>query len=309
MLNCSLKLLFLAKITAMKRFENLDILTISSYLQDCLQKSNIATIVVPNPDSNIDAISLKAWVNLAELLKCKLLIPKIQNSDIVLTFKKLDISNSFHSQKVKNIKEKYGTNSLFFTIDKLKEPTFSLIYKQALQSVDIANKKHILNLGINRGDEFEFIKKIVPKEQFENINFYGVDHSKSAIEYAKKRLNGENFYFFEHDINNIKSLNLPKMDLIISIGTLQSPTINYKPFLMELVQKHLSTNGALILGFPNSRWIDGELIYGAKVKNYSFSELSLLFNDVIFAKKYLQQKRFKVTITGKEYIFVTAFKK
>jgi len=298
--------LFLAKIEPMKKFENSNLLTISSYLQEQLKKDSKATIIVPNPDIYKDAITLKAWVNLAELLMCKLLVPKVQDNTIELTFKKLKTSNSFHTQKVENIKEKYGTNSLFFTIDKLKEPTFSLIYKLALELVDIANKKHILNLGINRGDEFEFIKKILPQSTIKKQNYYGIDHSKSAIEYAKESLSDDNFYFFEHDINRLFDLNLPKMDLIISIGTLQSPKINYKPFLMELVQKQLSQNGALILGFPNSRWIDNELIYGAKVKNYSFSELSLLFKDVIFAKKYLQQKQFKVTITGKEYIFLIA---
>ena len=77
---------------------------------------------------------------------------------------------------------------------------------------------------------------------------------------------------------------------------------------MSLVQKYLTPNGAFILGFPNSRWIDNELIYGAKAPNYPYSEMSLLFNDVIFAKKYLQQKKFRVTITGREYIFLTATK-
>ncbi len=77
---------------------------------------------------------------------------------------------------------------------------------------------------------------------------------------------------------------------------------------MSLVQNHLMYNGAVILGFPNSRWIDTELIYGAKAPNYSYSEMSLVFNDVIFCKKYLQQKKFRVTLTGREYIFLTATK-
>ena len=62
----------------------------------------------------------------------------------------------------------------------------------------------------------------------------------------------------------------------------------------------------MILGFPNCRWIDGEMIYGAKAKNYAFPEMSLLYKDVHFCKKYLQQKKFRVTVTGKNYIFLTA---
>jgi hypothetical protein len=117
-----------------------------------------------------------------------------------------------------------------------------------------------------------------------------------------------NANFYVADINRLKELKLNRANLIISIGTLQSPSINYKPFLMQLVQEHLSSDGALILGFPNSRWIDNQLIYGAKAPNYPYSEMSLLFNDIIFAKKYLQQKKFRVTITGREYLFLTATK-
>jgi hypothetical protein len=75
---------------------------------------------------------------------------------------------------------------------------------------------------------------------------------------------------------------------------------------MNIVQNYLKKDGSMILGFPNCRWIDGEMIYGAQPPNYNFSEMSILYNDVIFCKKYLQQKKYRVTITGKEYIFLTA---
>jgi trans-aconitate methyltransferase len=147
---------------------------------------------------------------------------------------------------------------------------------------------------------------MLSKEEFENLKLVGIDHSITAINEARNRFPTNNFY--ASDINDIDELNLGKFDLIISIGTLQSPSINYKLFLMNLVQNYLGINGAIILGFPNSRWIGGELIYGAMAPNYNYSEMSLLYNDVIFAKKYLQQKKFRVTITGREYIFLTATK-
>jgi hypothetical protein len=75
---------------------------------------------------------------------------------------------------------------------------------------------------------------------------------------------------------------------------------------MKLVQEYLTQNGALILGFPNSRWMGGEMIYGAKAPNYPYSEMTLLYKDVYYCKKYLQQKKFRVTLTGKDYVFLTA---
>ena len=236
-----------------------------------------------------------------------MLTPKtINDHQVELTFQKLNIENSFHSAPIEKREEKYGTESKFFNINKNEEPTFLLAYKKALEAVKIENRKHVLNLGINKGDEFELIEQLLEKEKFNNIKFTGVDHSETALAFAKKRFPKKNVEFYQHDISKLSELKLEKSDLIISIGTLQTPSINYKPFLMSLVQEHLTHDGAFILGFPNSRWIDTELIYGAKAPNYPYSEMSLLFNDVIFAKKYLQQKKFRVTITGREYIFLTA---
>ena len=294
----------------MKNLSNLSLLSINSWLEDTLKTNDTISFITQNPDCNTNALGFKAWVNLAELHYCKMLTPeKISDNKIRLQFKKLNRNNSFHIDSVQEREEKYGTQSKFFNIDKNSEPTFLVAYKKALEAVKVEERKEVLNLGINKADEFEFIRELIGENCFNQIHFRGVDHSQTALEYAKKRFShNPKVEFYKHDINTISQLNLPKADLIISIGTLQSPTINYKPFLMSLVQEHLSENGALILAFPNSRWIDGELIYGAKAKNYNYSEMSLVFNDVIFAKKYLQQKRFRVTITGREYIFITATK-
>lgn len=292
---------------AMKLFTTQKLLEITTWIESELQEKETLSFQVLNPDNSSSCLGYKAWVNLAELHHCKLLTPLMVNEEsIQLTFQKLKSKDSFHSAPIKNKEEKYGTASKFFTINKNEEPTFLHAYKKALEAVKIEQRKQVLNLGVNKGDEFELIERLIDKETFDNIKFIGLDHSQTALNYAKKRFPKENVEFYKQDINKLNELNLEKSDLIISIGTLQSPSINYKPFLMSLVQEHLTPNGAFILGFPNSRWIEGELIYGAKAPNYPYSEMSLLFNDVIFAKKYLQQKKFRVTITGREYIFLTA---
>jgi len=288
-------------------FTNRTLLEITNTIEEELQQKKQITFIIENPDLNINNRGYKTWINLAELHFCRMTTPKIINKQLIeLTFKKLNRDNSFHYAPINNQQEKYGIDSIFFNINKNEEPTFLHAYKKALEAVKIQDRKQILNLGINKGDEFELIKQLIGEDNFSTINFVGIDHSETALDYAKKHFSKENVSFYKKDINLIKELNLPLSDLIISIGTLQTPSINYKPFLMSLVQEHLTPNGAFILGFPNSRWIDNELIYGAKAPNYSYSEMSLLYNDVMFAKKYLQQKRFRVTITGREYIFLTA---
>ncbi len=293
------------------------------YIIESLQKeliySDIVTFKVLNPDIATDIYcgksynlnsdiyryrSYKSWLDMAQILKCKMLTPKNLGSLVELTFKKLN-KFSFHT-KVED--DKYGVDSEFANINKLQEPSFIYYYIEALKRVDIYNRKRVLNLGINRGDEFIAIKGLLEDKTFNNIDFVGIDYSNSALELANSRFKESNVTFYKHDINRVKELNLGRFDTLISIGTMQSSSINYKALLMELVQEHLENNSAIILGFPNSRWIGGELIYGAEVKNYNFSEMGLLYSDVIFAKKYLQQKKYRVTITGKDYIFLTATK-
>ena len=79
-----------------------------------------------------------------------------------------------------------------------------------------------------------------------------------------------------------------------------------KLVFMSLVQDYLQEGGSIILGFPNCRWMGSDIIYGAKNPTYTYSEQSLLYKDVYFCKKYLQQKKFRVTLTGKNYLFLTA---
>ena len=305
----------------MKKFTNESMLVIISYLEKELQNKDEILFEVLNPDVNIDIYageilkienkefiyrSYKSWCDLAELLFCKMLISSITLNTVVIKLQKLNKNDSFHKDLNDEKNEKYGEKSTFFRINKNEEPAFLYAYMNALKNVKIEEKTNILNLGINKADEFEIIKEMVNEDIFKQMNFVGVDYSLSAIDFAKKRFPYENFNFFNHDINKLNELNLKRSDLIISIGTLQSSSLNFKLLFMDLIQNYLEDKGSIILGFPNCRWINGEMIYGAKAANYSYSEQSVLYKDVYFCKKYLQQKKYRVTLTGKNYLFLTA---
>ena len=294
--------------------------TIIKFLEDTFKQTEELSFITINPDTydhyagesiEVQGISYiyrsyKSWTDLAELLLCKMLTPKPINHHLIqLTFVKLK-KKTFHTD-TKHI-EKYGTHSHFFTIHKMEEPAFLYYYQQALHNVTLSKRTDILNLGINRGDEFKIIKNFLDIKEYEKMHLLGIDHSQSAIHYAKNIFKEKNVTFYTKDITDLDTLGLGQFDLLISIGTLQSPSIPFKAFFMHLIQTYMKHDAAIILGFPNSRWLGGEMIYGAKAPHYQMSEMSLLFNDVIFCKKYLQQKKYRVTITGKQYIFLTATK-
>ena len=305
----------------MKKFTNESMLMIISYLEEEVKNKDEILFEVLNPDVNINIYageilkienqefiyrSYKSWCDLAELLFCKIIISSINSTTIVIKLQKLNKNDSFHKDLNDEKNEKYGENSTFFRINKNEEPAFLYAYTNALKNVKIEEKTNILNLGINKADEFEIIKELVNEDILKQMNFVGIDYSLSAIDFAKKRFSFENFTFYNHNINKLDELNLKKSDLIISIGTLQSSSLNFKLLFMDLIQNYLEDKGSIILGFPNCRWINGEMIYGAKAANYSYSEQSVLYKDVYFCKKYLQQKKYRVTLTGKNYLFLTA---
>lgn len=306
----------------MKRFTSEPLTEILAWVEGSIKENSTVTFEVLNPDvgrghyagevlscGGIGYLyrSYKAWSDLGELLFCRMLTPKPLNEyTVAITYEKLDLSDSFHRSGEKE--EKYGTTSRFARVHKNEEPAFLNAYLRALRSVKVGEKKRILNLGINTGDEFDLIRRILPDEAYRNLTLVGVDYSHSAISAAKDRFSEGNTLFYAHDINDLASLELGRFDLIITIGTLQSSTLEFKSLFASLVQEYLTPSGALIVGFPNCRWMGGEMIYGAKAPNYPYSEMSILIKDIYYCKKYLQQKKFRVTLTGKEYLFLTATK-
>ena len=306
----------------MLKFSDMSMLDIITTLEDkikTLKAKDIIEFEVLNPDLCSSTYaghpvvldnevylyrSYNSWTDLAHQLHCKMLTPKIHTKNtIILAFELLNTDESFHKQIVDK-EEKYGIDSIFSEIKKNEEPGFIYYYRQALKNASLDKRFRILNLGVNSGDEFDII--ITESKNFNNLELVGLDYCESAISTAQEKFQQhKNISFIQHDINRLNELELDKFDLIISIGTLQSSNLEFNKLLMSIVQNQLKRNGAIILGFPNCRWVDGEMIYGARVKNYSFSELGLLYKDAIFAKKYLQQKKFRVTLTGKDYIFLT----
>ncbi|WP_345991384.1 class I SAM-dependent methyltransferase [Sulfurimonas sp. HSL-1716] len=264
------------------------------------------TLEIELSNTDIDRIGYKAFVDLAQLFFMRMLTPYVKDDTVVLKFYRLHQESSFH--KSGQSSEKYGTMSEFFKIDKTAQFGFLYYYRQALRFADIKEKKRILNLGINKADEFFVIKEMLQEDEFKAKKFVGIDHSSSAIAYAKESFAHPNTEFICHDINKLDELELGRFDLIISIGTLQSSSIEFKPVFMKLYQEYLEKGGSIILGFPNCRWIESEMIYGAKAPNYSFNEMSLVLKDIHFCKKYLQQKKYRVIVTGKDYLFLTAKK-
>lgn len=245
----------------------------------------------------------RVWVDLAERLGLRLRTPRALAPPLVrLIFEPLDTSARLRAD-ADDPTERYGTASAFARISKLEDPGFVIDLTEAVERAALAPGARVLDLGINTGDELALLHARVPV--LREATVVGIDHSASAIARARERFAGQRVELYESDLDALPALGLGRFDLVLSIGTLQSPGIDDRELLRRIVQDHLAPRGAVIVGFPNCRYVDGEVEYGTRMKNFRQPELGLLVKDVAFYRKYLQQHRRQVFVTGKHYVLVT----
>ncbi len=296
----------------MRTFTNETLYLIVHHVQEALKQTNKLSFAVPNPDLNQGLFSgeqnqglthrpWRVWLDLAEKLECRFLTPElISSTHVRVRFEKLaDAPLS----KATNKTEKYGLASDFQRIQKLEESSFLLDYIESLERIPLKPQSRILSLGVNNAEEFKLFDYFDLSQSF---SFVGIDHSASALSEARVRFADSKYEFICADINNLDRLELGKFNLILAFGILQSPSIDDRTILRNLVQNYLTKQASLIIAFPNSVYKDGELLYGARMKNFSQADLSLLFKDLAYYRKYLHQHKFKVFITGKYYTLMTA---
>lgn len=252
----------------------------------------------------IDGVSyvhrpFRTWVDLAERLGYRLATPRpLAPPRLRLVFERLALAMR---EPIDDTTEKYGAASRFARTSKLEDPDFVLDFAEAIERAAVPSDARVLDLGVNQGDELALIAALCPG--LAEAAFTGVDHSATALAIARARF--PRATLIEADLDAPLALT-GRFELVVAIATLQSATIDDRELLRRIVQHHLAPSGAVIFGVPNCRVVDGETQYGARMKNFRQPELGLLVKDVAFYRKYLQQHRRRVFVTGKNYVFVTA---
>lgn len=248
--------------------------------------------------------SLRVWVDLAARLGLRLCTPRVaQAPRILLRFERLiDVEDAASDDRT----EKYGTGAGFARVAKLEDPDFVLDLHDALERVDLRPGARVLELGCNRGDVLVHLAGHVPGLA-DGEGMVGVDHCRSALELARARLPAARF--IAADLADLAGLGLGVFDLVVAFDTLQSSGLDDRGLLRTVVQRCLAADGALVLGLPNCRYLGGEVVHGARMRNFRQPELGLLVKDVAYYRKYMQQHGRTVYVTGKHELLLTAVKR
>lgn len=303
------------------RFHDEPLIDILRHLREAL-RAGAARIEVPDPDlgrsrypgervgpgGGLVHRPLRSWCDLAEGLSCRLLTPRaVDATHVALTFERLGAEAPWHAGgkeagEAPPPQERYGTGSAFARVRKLEDAGFLLPWLEALGRLTLPPGARVLDLGVNRGDELAAFAWL---EGAPDVTFVGVDHGASALAEARARFPDARHRFVLADLNALPE-DLGRFHLVVSVGTLQSPGVDDHALLRRLVQEHLEPQAAFVLGFPNSRFRDGEVIYGARVRNLREPDLSLLVKDLSFYRRYLHQHGFRTYLGGKYDLLLTA---
>lgn len=250
---------------------------------------------------------LRVWVDLAERLGLRLLSPRPATPPTIeLCLERLDPAADWHSAPVPDPREKYGADSSFARISKLEDPDFILDLADAIERVGLGPDARVLELGVNRGDALTLLTERVPGLA-ERGELVGLDHSSSALALARARLPRGRFIAADlADLGALADLELGRFDLVLAIDTLQSSGLDDRALLRHLVQRWLAPRGAVVLGVANCRYLDGEVVHGARMRNFRQPELGMVIKDIAFYRKYLQQHGRKVYVTGRHELLITA---
>lgn len=297
-----------------RRFHSEPLVLVLRHLEAALA-SGPASIEVPDPDlgpgrypgerveGGLVHRPLRSWCDLAEGLSCRLRTPRgVDATHVRLTLEPLGAEAPWHAgggERTESPRERYGSASDFARVRKFEDAGFLLPWLEVVGRLALPPGARVLDLGVNRGDE------LAAFEAVEGVRFVGVDHSASALAEARAAFPDARHAFVQADLNALPA-DLGRFDAVVSVGTLQSPGVDDHALLRRLVQEHLEPQASLVLGFPNSRFRDGEIVYGARVRNLREPDLSLLVKDLSFYRRYLHQHGFRTFLGGKYDLLLTA---
>lgn len=271
-----------------------------------LAETGRVTFTVPDPDLGLGLYAgeptgaglhrpLSLWADLADLLGAHLHTPENMGAGRVrLTLQRYASTPAPDAAG-------YGAESHWARVNKLEDPVFLTTFVEGLRRVNPPPGGRVLALGVNAGRELDALALAFADRTFEVV---GVDLDESALAAARAR--HPEFAFRMLDVNTLPLPELGTFDLVLALSLLQSPGVVPHDLLRAIRRHHLTPTGGLILGFPNARYLDGQLSYGARMKNYARPDLSLLCADVTQARRQLQKHGFKVFVTGKYEVLVTA---
>ena len=274
----------------------------------------VLELVVPDPDTATEVWpgaarpdgapqrDWRAWLDLAEQLGCRCGTPvALGGGRVLVRFERLGPEAGWHGGVPGP--ERYADADGFEQVRKLEQPGFLVPMLAALERTRPCDGGRVLVLGCHRGDEIEALSWLEPPPR--GLEVVGVDHAPGPLAQARRRFPGARF--LEHDVGALPET-LGRFELVLAIAVLQGPGVDDKALLRRLVQRHLQPRAGLVLGLPNSRFRGGAVVWGARTRNFTEPDLSLVVRDLAAHRRYLHQHGFATHLGGRFDLLLSAWR-
>lgn len=289
---------------------------VAHWLRDRLHEHEGAELLVPDPDDGEDGwpgeprpdgtprLGLRAWLDLADAVGARLRTPRPHlgtgPARLRLRFERLAGEADLHADGGRP-SDRYGADGDFARVRKMALPGFVLPLLEALAFAAPRAPERVLVAGCHRGDELEALAQATPPVPPERVT--GVDRQPDALAEARRR--HPRARFLDADLTALPA-GLGRFDLIVANCVLQSPELDGPAVLRSLVRDHATPAGGLVVGLPCSRFVGGEVVWGARTRNYAETDLSRVVRDLAGHRRYLHQQGYRTRIGGRYDLLLAA---
>jgi hypothetical protein len=294
---------------------------VADWLRGRLRDHGTAELLVPDPDEGTDGwpgeprpdgsprLDLRAWLDLADAVGARLRTPRPHRprpdaghapARLRLRFERRSGEAELHADGGR-APGRYAADGDFARVRKMALPGFVLPLLDALAFAAPRPPERVLVAGCHRGDELEALARATPPVPPERVT--GVDRQADALDEARRR--HPRARFLDADLAALPG-ELGRFDLIVAIGVLQSPELDGPALLRSLVRDHATAAGGLVVGLPCSRFVGGEVVWGARTRNHAEIDLSLVVRDLAGHRRYLHQQGYRTRIGGRYDLLLTA---
>lgn len=251
-------------------------------------------------------LGVRDWIDLAEGLSARLRTPRpdvgATPRTVLLTLDRLGDEADLHGRDP----HRYARDGAFARVRKSALPGFLLPLSDALRFArgdepDAAGCERVLVVGCHHGDELAVLGASEPPVHPRQV--VGIDVREDALAIARERW--PDAAFLGADAGDLPA-DLGRFELIVAIAVLQSPELDGPAVLRSLVRDHATPAGGLVIGLPASRFRDGEVLWGARTRNFTQPDLSLVVRDLAGHRRYLHQHGYRTRIGGRYDLLLAA---
>ncbi len=251
---------------------------------------------------------LRGWLDLADALGAHMTLPTPHPSvhgAASLTFQRRAGEASLHDPR-RTVEERYAADGAFARLDKADHPGFLLPLQDALRFAMPSLPRRTLVAGCFAGTELDVLT--APPFSLPASTIVGIDVNASALERASSK--HPDATFVHANLGSLPAdpsseVPLGRFSLLLAVDVLSSSTLDGPKVLAALVQQHATPACGIVIGVPASRLVDGEVVWGARTRNYRETDLSRAVRDLAGHRRYLHQHGFTTRITGKYDLLLT----